>query len=55
VFKIDPESELYKKIKEAFDRQAQLMCTVIRAPVETQKDKFVDEEQVESFKEEKAD
>jgi len=53
VVSIDPEGELYKKMKAEFDAGKSLMVSVIRAPIETAKDKFKDEEQVESFKEEK--
>jgi len=55
VFKMDPESELYKNLKGDFDAGKQLAVTVVRAPVEVTKDKFVDEELVESFKEEKTE
>jgi len=47
------ESEIYQKIKAEFDSGKSLIVTVIRAPVETSKDKFKDEEMVESFKEDK--
>jgi len=50
---IDNTSELFKKIKEAFDAGKSLTVTLVRAPVETAKDKYKDEEQVEAFKEDK--
>jgi len=55
VVTIDAESEIYKKMKADFDTGETLIVTVIRAPVETAKDKFKDEELVESYKEDKAD
>jgi translation initiation factor 5A len=54
VVSCDPESEIYKKIKADFDGGKQLLVSVIRAPVETAKDKYKDEELVESYKEDKA-
>jgi len=54
-FKIDIESEIFKKLKEEFDGGKTLIVTVVKAPVETAKDKFKDEEMVESFKEDKSE
>jgi len=50
---IDPEGDLYKKMKEEVDAGKSLLVSVIRAPVETAKDKFKDEELVDGFKEDK--
>jgi len=54
-FNIDIESEIFKKLKEEFDSGKTLIVTVVKAPVETAKDKFKDEEMVESFKEDKSE
>jgi translation initiation factor 5A len=54
-FNYDPESEVVKNMKVEFEAGKALMVTILRAPVETAKDKYVDEEIVESFKEDKAD
>ncbi len=54
VVTVDPETEVFKKIKADFDAGKQLLLGVIRAPVETGKDTFVDQELVESYKEDKA-
>lgn len=54
VIAMDPEGELYKKMKADFDAGKSLTVSVIRAPIETAKDKFKDEELVESYKEDKA-
>jgi len=51
----NPEDEVFQKLKADFDGGKQLNVTVIRAPVETGKDVYVDLEQVESFKEDKAE
>jgi translation initiation factor 5A len=50
----DPETDIYKSIKSQFDEGKSLIVSVIRAPVETAKDKFKDEEMVESVKEDKS-
>jgi len=52
-FTFDPESEVYKKLHAEFSAGKNLMVTIIKAPVEVAKDKFKDEEIVESFKEDK--
>lgn len=51
----DPEEETFKKMKADFDAGKQLVVSVIRAPVESGKDVFTDVEQVESYKEDKAE
>jgi len=48
-------SEVAKKLCEEFALGKQLMVAVIKAPVETAKDKFEDVEQLESFKEDKSE
>jgi len=55
LFNYDPEAELMKKLKEDFDSGKILMVSVVKAPVELAKDKFKDEELVESYKEDKTD
>jgi len=55
VFSADPDSEVFKKLKADFDGGKMLTVTVVRAPVEVAKDKFVDQEVVESYREDKED
>jgi len=55
VITCDPNSDVYKKIKADFDSGKQLIVQVLRAPVETAKDKYKDEEIVEGHKEDKAE
>jgi len=50
----DPESEVFKKMKEEFAAGKSLMVGVVRAPVEISKDKFKDDEIIESFKEDRS-
>jgi len=54
-FNSDIESEIFKKLKAEFDDGKTLIVTVVKAPVETAKDKYKDEEMVESFKEDKSE
>jgi len=53
LFNCDPDSEMGKKLKADFDGGKTLIVTILKAPVETAKDKYNDEEIVESYKEDK--
>jgi len=54
-FSFDPEAEVIKKLKVDFEAGKTLMVSIVKAPVEVAKDKFKDEEMVESYKEDKTD
>jgi len=54
-FNFDSESEVCQKLKEDFDGGKTLLISVLKAPVEIAKDKFKDEEVIESYKEDKTD
>jgi translation initiation factor 5A len=50
---LETTSDLYKNIKNEYDAEKTIMITTIRAPVETSRDKFIEQEKIESFKEQK--